>query len=337
MKKLRGAIIGCGSISEFHLRGWGEIPEVEICALVDPVETAARDRRERFAPGARIYSSMGRMLENERIDFVDIITPPWLHHEQCRRAAEAGLHIICQKPLCDRWEDARQLADELRHHSQRFVVHENHRFRPWFREIERRSKQGGLGRLRHLQFVQHDPSEPPEKIDTEVERGVLLQYGVHLIDMAVALLGEPIRVHAHMERINPRVRGESLAHVRLEYEAASAIVDVSWKCVGVQQGHALVIGEAGEAFYEGRLTRADSARFRVCSGNEVVLDEIRSPKEDYVHSFRQLEREFVDSVLHGLPPPQPVEENLRGLRATFAAYEAARTGSPVTLASFGNA
>ncbi|HRP03453.1 MAG TPA: hypothetical protein PLV87_00935, partial [Opitutaceae bacterium] len=88
---------------------------------------------------------------------------------------------------------------------------------------------------------------------------------------------------------------------------------------------------------EGRMTRADSARFRVCSGNKVVLDEIRCPREDYVHSFQQFEREFVDSVLFDRPPPQPVHENLRSLRATFAAYEAARTGAPVTLESFGNA
>ncbi len=47
--------------------------------------------------------------------------------------------------------------------------------------------------------------------------------------------------------------------------------------------------------------------------------------------------EFVDSVLFDRPPPQPVHENLRSLRATFAAYEAARTGAPVTLESFGNA
>ncbi|MBX7121880.1 MAG: Gfo/Idh/MocA family oxidoreductase [Opitutaceae bacterium] len=337
MKKLRGAIIGCGFISEFHLRGWSEIPEVEICALVDPVEAAARDRCERFAPNARLYCGMESMLAREEIDFVDILTPPWMHREQCLRAAEADLHILCQKPLCDRWEDARQLVDDLRNYPRRFVVHDNHRFRPWFRDIARRATRGDLGRLRHLELVQHDPSEPPEKIDTEVERGVLLQYGVHLVDMAVALLGDPIRVHAHMDRINPRVRGESLAQVRLEYEQASAIIDVSWKCVGVQQGYALVIGEAGEAFYEGRMTRADSARFRVCSGNEVILDEIRSPRQDYVHSFQQFEREFVDSVLFDSPPPQPAHENLRSLRATFAAYEAARTRTPVTLESFGNA
>ncbi len=335
MKTLRGAIVGCGSISEFHLRGWREIPEVEIVALVDPIEAAAQERRTRFAPQARVYGAMESMLAREKLDFVDIITPPWLHREQCLLAADADLHIICQKPLCDRWEEACRLAAELRTYPRRFVVHENHRFRPWFREIARLSREGRLGRLRHLQFAQHDPSEPPEKIDTEVELGVLLQYGVHLVDLVVALLGDPVRVHACMDRINPRVRGESLAHVLLEYTGASAIVDVSWKAAGVQQGHALVMGERGEAYYEGRMTRAETARFRVFEGNDVVLDETRSPRDDYVHSFRQFEREFVDSVLHDQPPPQPVAENLRSLRATFAAYESARTGLPVALASFG--
>lgn len=335
MRKLRGAIVGCGSISEFHLSGWNEIPEVEITALVDPIEVAAQERRARFAPQARIYRGMGDMLAKEKLDFVDIITPPWLHREQCLLAADANLHIVCQKPLCDRWEEASRLVDELRTYPRRFVIHENHRFRPWFREVVRLSREGRLGKLRHLQFVQHDPSEPPEKIDTEVELGVLLQYGVHLVDLVIALLGDPLRVHARMDRINPRVRGESLAHVLLEYTDASAVVDVSWKPVGVQQGHALIIGERGEAYYEGRMTRAETARFRVCAGNDLVLDEIRSPRDEYVHSFRQFEREFVDSVLHDKPPPQPAAENLRSLRATFAAYESARTGLPVKLASFG--
>ena len=51
--KLRGAIVGCGMISEFHLRGWQRIPEVEIVALVDPARSRAEERRAQFAPLAR--------------------------------------------------------------------------------------------------------------------------------------------------------------------------------------------------------------------------------------------------------------------------------------------
>src|SRR5688500_13044621 len=98
--KLRGAIVGCGMISEFHLRGWQRIPEVEIVALVDPVRDRAEQRRARFAPPARVYDSLDSLFASESsLDFVDILTPPWLHRAHCLRAAQAGVHIICQKPL----------------------------------------------------------------------------------------------------------------------------------------------------------------------------------------------------------------------------------------------
>ena len=131
--KLRGAVVGCGMISEFHLRGRQRIPEVEIVALVDPAQDRAEERRTRFASQARIYDTLDGLFAGEggaqgagALDFVDIITPPWLHREHCLRAAQAGVHIICQKPLCDRLEDGRALVAALRGYHRLFLVHENH-------------------------------------------------------------------------------------------------------------------------------------------------------------------------------------------------------------------
>src|SRR5918992_4146081 len=121
--KLRGAVVGCGMISEFHLRGWQRIPEVEIVALVDPVRDRAEERRAQFAPHARLYDSLDSLFAEHHagaLDFVDILTPPWLHREHCLRAAQAGVHIICQKPLCDRLEDAQALVAELRDYKRLF-------------------------------------------------------------------------------------------------------------------------------------------------------------------------------------------------------------------------
>lgn len=333
--KLRGALVGCGFTSEFHLRGWARIPEVEICALVDPDRARAEDRRARFAPAARIYDRLESLLAAETLDFVDLLTPPWLHAEHCRRAAAAGLHLICQKPLCDRLEDAVKLVADLARHPRLFVVHENHRYRPWFRDVLGLARENLLGPWRHVELLQHDPSEPPERINLEAERGVLLQYGVHLADMMVALLGDPVRVHARLGRINLRVRGESAALAIFEYPETTVVINVSWKAGGAEQGHALFVGEAGEACYEGRMTRAAVARFRVCQDRQVVRDEFRVPLDDYIESFFQFERDFVEAVLRGAPPPPSAAENLRSLRAIFAAYESARIGAPVTLADFG--
>jgi predicted dehydrogenase len=313
-------------ISEFHLRGWQRIPEVQIAALVDPVRDRAEQRRAQFAPDARIYDSLDGLFAECRtgaLDFVDILTPPWLHREHCLRAAQAGVHIICQKPLCDRLEDARWLVDALRDYSRLFVVHENHPYRPWFRDLLWRHRDGFFGRPRFLHLIQHDAHEPPERFKSEAEKGLLLEYGVHLVDMVRALLGEPDRVSAQLQHINPRVRGESLAHVVFEYSEALAVIDISWKAHGLQQGGVLFIGDAGEAWFEGRMTRGEDSRYRVTAGNTVVLDEPRSPSEDYVEAFYLLEREFADAMLGRAAPVQLAAENLRSLELTFRGYGAA--------------
>jgi hypothetical protein len=79
------------------------------------------------------------------------------------------------------------------------------------------------------------------------------------------------------------------------------------------------------------MTRGDVSRFRVASGNTVVLDEPRSPTDDYVEAFYLLQREFADGMLGGRAPVQQASNNLRTLTATFAAYQAADDGVPILM------
>ncbi len=192
--RLRGALFGCGIIAEFHLRGWARIPEVEIVAMADPDQARAAQRRDAFAPQARIYGSPEALLAAEQLDFVDILTWPWQHREHCLRAKAAGLNVICQKPLCDDLGEARALVGEFADYPKLFSVHENHVFRPWFQHVLRLSEEKALGTLRWVRLEQNDRRLPPQRFNRETERGVLLQYGIHLVDMIRTLLGPPDRV-----------------------------------------------------------------------------------------------------------------------------------------------
>lgn len=331
MNRLRGAILGCGMIAEYHLRGWKRIPEVEIVALCDPDLPRARQRQTEYAQAARLYSGLDALLNAETLDFVDILTPPWLHREHCLRAAEAGLHIICQKPLCAEWSEAEQLVAELTGYEKIFAVHENHPYRPWFREIMRRNQAGFFGPIRHLSLVQHDAREPPERFKAEAERGIMLEYGVHLVDMVRALLGEPRQVSARFGRLNERVRGESLATAVYQCDDATALVDISWKTHEPELGSATVIGERGVAIYDGRMTRGRASRFRLFREGQLVLEEPRCPTDDFCESFYVLQREITDAMLAGKPAPQAAAYNLNTLAATFAAYASAQSGQTVPL------
>lgn len=330
-RTLRGAIVGCGAISAFHLAAWRRIPDVEIVALADPDRDRADARRREYAPAATLHATLEEAAAAGTLDFVDILTPPALHRAHCLAAARAGLHIICQKPLCDRLEDATALVAELADHPKLFAVHENHPYRPWFQEILRAHRDGFFGTVRHVRLEQHDPREPPERFKAEASHGLLLEYGVHLAAMLRALLGEPETVRARLHRVNPRVRAESLAHVVWDYPEASAVIDISWKDGGVPQGSALVIGDAGEAWFEGRMTRGDEARFRMVQGETVVKDERRCPTDDYAEAFHLLQRALADSMRSGGPAPQGARDNLRTLALTVAGYDAARTGGAVAV------
>ncbi|HYK88264.1 MAG TPA: Gfo/Idh/MocA family oxidoreductase [Acidobacteriota bacterium] len=329
--ELKGAILGCGSISEFHLRGWQRIPEVEIVALGDTLVERAHARRDAFAPKALACRSLSEILDLTKPDFVEILTPPRLHYAHCLEAFQAGIHVICQKPLCGTLQNARDLATRALGARGLFMVHENHRYRPWFRTILERIREADFGALRWMRLFQHDPGEPAEEFKTRAPQGILFEYGSHLVDMMRAALGEPKSVRVTLCSLNPKVRGESLAFAAYQYSGATAVIDIAWKPLGIQEGGLLLEGEEGSALYEGTMTRGDTARFRVFRRGAVELDQTRNPREDYLESFWALQREFVDAMLLGGQITQTAAEHLRTLEALFAAYRAAELGREVAV------
>jgi len=334
MARLRGGVFGCGMISEFHLRGWQRIPEVEIVALGNRTIARAEARRDQYFPEAQVYSDLGNMLEEARLDFVDILTVPWLHREHCLLAKAANVHVICQKPLCDSLEDARTLVAEMEGCRKLFAVHENHPYRPWFQQVQALYREGFFGTARLLRLTQYDAKEPPESYKNQATLGVLIEYGSHLVDMALALLGTPVRAYARLHRLNSRTKGETSALVVYEYPENTAVIDIGWKPGGIAHGGLVLEGDRGAVLYEGTMARGASSRFRVTQGDAVVADEYRSPYDDYVESFYRLEREFADGILSGKPVTQSGPRNFQTLAVTFAAYRAAETGHPVEVAQF---
>ena len=329
MNKLRGCIFGCGMISEFHLRGWNRIPEVEIVGLGNRTLVRAEQRRDQFAPTARAYTDLAEMLSAEQPDFVDILTTPALHREHCRIAREAGVHVICQKPLADTLEAAQAIAADFGAYPKLLAIHENHRYRPWFQ----RALSEVPGPFTYARFEHLNATEPGEAYKNDSDTGILLEYGSHLIDMMRSVLGEPRRVYARTHRLNPKVTGESLVHAVYEYEDATAVIEAGWKSAAVTQGAVLLSRADGEVFFEGTLTRGDEGRLRITRDRQIVIDEPCSPMEAYADSFYLLQRECADVMLgRQSGVVQTAEKHLKTLECTFAAYESARTGSPVRIA-----
>ena len=93
---LRGAFIGFGNVAaKGHLPGWQSLGGFKIVAATD-VLSARRDAFLESCPDGRWYDSVGDLLSSERLDFVDICTPPSSHAALIERALEARLHVLCE-------------------------------------------------------------------------------------------------------------------------------------------------------------------------------------------------------------------------------------------------
>ena len=209
---LRGAVIGTGYFSQCQIEAWQRMADVTLVALCDLSRQKARPFMEQFGI-PKFYSDYRQLLEQEQLDFVDIITPPATHYEIATVAAACGVHVICQKPLAPSYEEAVALIGAMATTDVRFMVHENWRWQPWYRETKRLLEDGTLGRPFSLNFMMRTGDGWGEAaylgrqpFFREYERLLMFETGVHFIDTFRFLLGEVTAVFANLQQRNPVIK-----------------------------------------------------------------------------------------------------------------------------------
>src|SRR6185503_15210673 len=109
MTAWRVAIVGYGEWGPNHVRNFSALPNATVVAVVDsrPERLA---RAAAIVPGLPVFERMAEMLAAVRPDVVVIATPTATHYALVREALEAGAHVLCEKPLCVKPEDADALV-----------------------------------------------------------------------------------------------------------------------------------------------------------------------------------------------------------------------------------
>src|SRR5262249_16196590 len=138
---MKGVAIGCGAISEFHFKGWRHVSSAKIVAVCDVREEMARKRSNEFNI-PRVYTSFSKMFDVERPDFVDVITRPESHREIVLEAVSRGIAIICQKPFSSDVGEANEMVEVADRAGVPLMIHENWRWRRWYRQIKQWIDQG---------------------------------------------------------------------------------------------------------------------------------------------------------------------------------------------------
>jgi predicted dehydrogenase len=340
LEPLRVGLIGCGNVAVgSHLPAYLELaPAARLAAVADPTP----DRRElgRTAAGLPVADAHADALEliaRPDIDMVDLCTPQHLRRDLAVAAAEAGKHILSEKPLATTPADAQAVVDAARANGVRLGIVHNYLF---FAEVRRTLELIAAGEVGQVEVAildwlscsdnpgaaayrprwRHDP--------TQAGGGVLMDM-LHIVYLAEAFLGRPIeRVSAWVDARSQDAPVEDLAIARFETDRNVALVNVGW---GHGPGGYAVSGPAGriEVTYRdggsGAFEPFERLEVHGASGH---FTETSLPAAE---SIRSLIGDFVAAVRDGRDPVAPGEQGRHILDATLAVYASAATGRTVEL------
>lgn len=211
MKILKGGIIGCGFFSVHHVEAWRRMGNVQIVAACDPVIERAS------AVAQRAYDSAEKMLNAERLDFVDIVTRSTEHLELISLAAAKGLAIICQKPMAPDFATASRMVEVAESHRVRFMIHDNWRWQPWYRAARTIIARGDIGTPVSFGFrcrCKDGLGETPylkQAYFRQLRHFIIDETLVHHIDTARFIFGDIVSIYAEAVRRNSRIAGEDHA------------------------------------------------------------------------------------------------------------------------------
>lgn len=190
------AIVGMGYIAQNHLGALKAMDDVQICALVSRSEEKGKKAAAEY--GGKWYATMEEAIAAEKPDIVDICLPTYLHEEYVVKAANAGCHVLCEKPITFELDSMDRMIAACEANHVRFMVAQVARWWPEFITIKDYIQQGKLGDMHMIyekRMCQH-PTWSNWHRDPAKSGGGLYDLNVHDIDYLYSVFGMPKRVYA---------------------------------------------------------------------------------------------------------------------------------------------
>lgn len=194
MKKIQVAVVGTGFIGPAHIEALRRLPNIEVVGLCEAsMELAQQKAGVLGIEKAYVFEEM---LEDESIDSVHICTPNFLHYSQAKAALLAGKHVICEKPLATKIEEAEELVELAGEKALVNATHFNLRYYPLVRQMKTMRENGELGEIysimgSYLQDWLYLPTDYSWRLepDKSGDSRAIADVGSHLLDLTEYVTG----------------------------------------------------------------------------------------------------------------------------------------------------
>lgn len=340
MKKVRWGVIGAGGIANLRtIPGMMLCENAELEAVMDiSMELAQKEREKWNCPKA--YDTVESLLDDSDIDAVYIATPVFLHAAQAKAAADAGKHILIEKPIAATSEEAQEIVEYCKKKNVLIAVGFMMRFGTIAQKMKQIIADGKIGNpvSGYSQFVCYYPEIPNcwRQKKSSGGGGAMMDMGVHGLDLIQYVVGmratELCAMHGTIS-FNYEVEDTSTVVLRME-NGMQCVVQSNFN-IPYEAGKSCIeiMGEKGSVIASGIIGQVDGGALetRVSSGDDNNSCVVERIDNNFGNMYTREITSFSDSILHGTPVEVPAEEGIYIQRIMENAYRSNDTGKIIKL------
>ena len=228
----RVAMVGCGFYAQNHLHAWAHLAAkgAALVAVCDLNPATAEATGKRFE--VPWFTDVDEMLGAVRIDLLDIATRMDSHRMLAAKAADRKLAAIVQKPFAPTWDECVAIVEHARSKGTWLAVHENFRFTSAMRRVKAVINSGAIGKpsWARISFRTGFDIYRGQPYLAKEDRLIILDVGVHVLDVARWLMGEVEHLSCETQRRNPNIKAEDTASALLRHvSGAVSYVDATYE------------------------------------------------------------------------------------------------------------
>ena len=339
-RPIRFALVGCGRISANHLEALrqhaGRAELVAVCDNRPQALAAAVDRT-----GVAGFASLDALLAGSDADIVVLATPSGLHPRQAMRAAQAGRHVLTEKPMATKWDEGMQMVRACRDAGVKLFVVKQNRLNPTLQLLKAAVDGGRFGAI-HLATVNVFWTRPQSYYDDapwrgrwDLDGGAFLNQASHYVDMVDWLVGPVDSVHAYTATLARDIEAEDTGVMSLRLRRGGlASINVTMLTHGKNfEGSITILGEKGTVRVGG--VAVNQIQHWEFADHRPEDDDVKSVGYATPSVYGPGHPLYYDNVIGTLRGEQHAEvdgyEGLRSLEVVIAAYRSARDGVRVGL------
>lgn len=330
---MKVGIVGVGFMGTTHAAGWADTP-VELVGFTAETRHEAQKLAEQYR--AKVYPDLDSMLED--VDVVDICSPTHLHHEMTLKAAAAGKHIVCEKPLARTTQEAREMIYACRHASVQLLVAHVVRFFPEYALAHAAVEEGQIGKpgLIRLHRGSYRPKKPAGNwfLDETKSGGILMDLMIHDYDYACWVAGEVESVFAgRVTQLHPNAPIDYGLVILSHRSGALSHISGAWAYPPPTfRTHLEIAGDCGLIEFDSDSTAPIQnliLKASAADAPDVALPSSPVSESPYTTQIK----EFYTALAEGKATRVQETDGLAAVQIAEAALESARTNQPVKLPS----